>query len=87
MRIERQWTETSSASGLTALRILTGELFGNALLGLIVDANTYYDASGTRIGANYRPMLAFVVCMWFLGLVFISVLRYRKVGWKLGVRV
>ena len=51
-----------------------------------MDANTIY-SDGVRVGAEYRGMLAFVAVMWFVGFGFISALRWKKVGWKVGVRI
>lgn len=73
--------------GTLYLCFFPGETLGTAFSGLIVDANTYYAPDGTRLGANYRPMLAFLACAWFAGLVLILALRYLKVGWKVKVKV
>ncbi|KAI9026686.1 major facilitator superfamily domain-containing protein [Hyaloraphidium curvatum] len=75
-----------SVVGVMTLCFWAGETWGNAVLGAIVDAHTYY-VDGQRAGADYRPMLAFSAAMWFLGGCVISGLRWRKVGWKLLARI
>jgi hypothetical protein len=55
--------------------------------GLIVDKYTVYDAQGNRVSANFQPLLGFVAATWFVALCLILWLRYRKVGWKLKVRI
>ncbi|KAI9021994.1 major facilitator superfamily domain-containing protein [Hyaloraphidium curvatum] len=64
-----------------------GEVFGNALIGLIVDAYTPYAADGARLPANYVPALGFVAGMWMLGAIFIGGLRFRHVRWTVKVKV
>ncbi|KAI9023933.1 major facilitator superfamily domain-containing protein [Hyaloraphidium curvatum] len=76
-----------SAIGVLFLSFGPGELFGNAVLGIIVDQHTTYTATGQRVGADYRPMLGFCSACWGVGLALIYLLRYKKVGWKLVVRI
>jgi hypothetical protein len=64
-----------------------GQLLGPSLSGIIVDKNTYYAADGTRLGANYRPLLAFTVATWWAALCLAIALRWTKVGWKAKVKI
>ena len=73
--------------GTLYLCFFPGETFGTSISGSIVDRNTYYSPVGERLGANYRPMLAFLAAAWFAGLVLIVALRWTKVGWKIAVRI
>ncbi|KAI9031067.1 major facilitator superfamily domain-containing protein [Hyaloraphidium curvatum] len=79
--------ELGSVLGVMMLSFWPGETWGNAILGAIVDANTSYAPDGTRLGANYRPMLGFSAAVWFLGGAAIMVLRWKQVRWKVLVKV
>ncbi|KAI9034202.1 major facilitator superfamily domain-containing protein [Hyaloraphidium curvatum] len=84
--IEFGTANLGSVLGILYLSFGPGEIVGPSLSGLIVDSTTVV-VNGQRVGANYRPLLGFVASTWFLGAVFIIALRYKKVGWKLKVRI
>lgn len=75
-----------SVMGVLWLSFFPGELFGPSLIGVIIDKNTPY-VDGTRQPANYVPALGFVAAMWFVGGFLISVLRWKKVGWKVLTKI
>ncbi|KAI9004366.1 major facilitator superfamily domain-containing protein [Hyaloraphidium curvatum] len=72
--------------GVLYLSFFPGEAFGTAICGSIIDANTIY-VDGQRVGADYRPVLGFMAGMWLIGGMLMAVLRWKKVKWKLRIRV
>ncbi|KXS10050.1 MFS general substrate transporter [Gonapodya prolifera JEL478] len=72
--------------GLLYMAFLPGDLAGQPLLGVLVDAHTTFGPDGTRLSSDYRPMLLLLFATWALSAVTIGSVKMIEAGKRVGVR-
>ncbi|KXS19648.1 MFS general substrate transporter [Gonapodya prolifera JEL478] len=72
--------------GLLYMAFFPGDLAGQPLLGVLVDAHTTFAPDGTRLSSDYRPMLLLLFATWAQSAVTIGSIKMIEARKRVGVR-